>query len=457
MVYLFLSIITAIIVYGGNLTISLIFLHVLMIGAKKLKGHKDLIRLMRFLIGLDDTYSVARTQILTTEPLLDAKYDFSTLSRVESYKNSLVHTISASPSSSAFVSNNRPNTWSNNRNNQNKGTSRNNNLVCKHCHMTRHTINRCFELNGYPPRFKKRNYRGSNVPNNASSSFVKSDQSAGTPSPFTTDQINRIMALIRSKPDSDELRSEFPVNMWTKSIVTTVYLINKIPSAVLSRKNKFAARDVKFYETVFPFKNETVRKDLVFEENRVSSLNFFDELYDQEVNKSNEPYDDKRDSRKGDSYGILKTPDYADVSTNTSPTATSQTEEVVTQSLSRHDNNILDDLGSSCTSPKGVDATLYDDDDYESGGEGFVDFNQLFKSDHINNLETSVLRRSSKHHKMLAKFDNYVLDKMVKYDINSAVNYSNLSIDNFVFSNNLNKIMLVQHSIGSPLCFNDDK
>ncbi|GKC64401.1 putative RNA-directed DNA polymerase [Tanacetum coccineum] len=41
---------------------------------------------------------------------------------------------------------------------------------------------------------------------------------------------------------------------------------------------------------------------------------------------------------------------------------------------------------------------------------------------------------------MPAKFDIYVLDKKVKYDINSVVNYSNLSIDNFIFSNNLNKI-----------------
>ncbi|GKC40837.1 hypothetical protein Tco_1053221, partial [Tanacetum coccineum] len=109
--------------------------------AKKLKGHKDLMRLMQFLMGLDDTYSVVMSQILTTEPLPDVKYDFATLSRVESHKNSLVHTSSASPSSSAFVSNNRPNTWSNNRNNQNKG-------------------------------FKKKNYGGSNVSNNASSSSV---------------------------------------------------------------------------------------------------------------------------------------------------------------------------------------------------------------------------------------------------------------------------------------------
>nr|GEY43439.1 hypothetical protein [Tanacetum cinerariifolium] len=123
---------------------------------------------------------------------------------------------------------------------------------------------------------------------------------------------------------------------------------------------------------------------------------------------------------KGDSDGILKTPDYADVSTDTSPTTTSQSEEVVNQSPNRTNNSSSDDLGSSSTSPKGVDATLYDDE-YESEGENFVDVNQLFDSNHINNLESFVLRRSSRHHKMSPKFDNYVLDKKVRYDINYVV------------------------------------
>ncbi|GKA65257.1 putative RNA-directed DNA polymerase [Tanacetum coccineum] len=150
-------------------------------GATKLKEHKDLMRLMQFLMGFDDTYSVVRIQILTTEPLPDVKSAFATLSRVESHKKNLVHTSSARPSSSVFISDNRPNTWFNNRNNQNRGTGRNYNL--------------------------KMNSVGSNVSNNACNSFVKTDQSAGSPSPFTPDQINRIMALISSKSDSGELQS----------------------------------------------------------------------------------------------------------------------------------------------------------------------------------------------------------------------------------------------------------
>nr|GEX46577.1 probable LRR receptor-like serine/threonine-protein kinase At1g07650 isoform X1 [Tanacetum cinerariifolium] len=86
-------------------------------------------------------------------------------------------------------------------------SGRNNNLVCKHCHMTRHTIDRCYELNSYPPRFKKKNSGGPNVTNNASCSPVESDQSAGNTLTFTTNQINRLIALIGSKSNSGELKS----------------------------------------------------------------------------------------------------------------------------------------------------------------------------------------------------------------------------------------------------------
>ncbi|GKE32645.1 hypothetical protein Tco_1451967, partial [Tanacetum coccineum] len=99
-----------------------------------------------------------------------------------------------------------PTNWSNNRNTQSKGPGRNNNLVCKHCHMAGHTIDRCYELNGYPPGFKKKNYRDSNVSNNASSCPVKPDQSAGNTLPFTTDQINWLLALIGSKYDFGKLQ-----------------------------------------------------------------------------------------------------------------------------------------------------------------------------------------------------------------------------------------------------------
>nr|GEY40806.1 putative reverse transcriptase, RNA-dependent DNA polymerase, Gag-polypeptide of LTR copia-type [Tanacetum cinerariifolium] len=109
---------------------------------------------------------------------------------------------------------------------------------------------------------------------------------------------------------------------------------------------------------------------------------------------------DKRDNRPGHSDGISKSPDCVDVSTDTLPIVTSQTKE----------------------------------------GEDFVDFNQLLESNQYNNPEGSVLRRYTRQHKMPARFDNYELDKKIRYGTNVVVSYANLSIENYVFSNNLNKI-----------------
>ncbi|GJX86243.1 hypothetical protein Tco_0337017 [Tanacetum coccineum] len=99
------------------------------------------------------------------------------------------------------------------------------------------------------------------------------------------------------------------------------------------------------------------------EEMRAEMRNF----YDQAVNKSKEPYDDKRDNSNGDSDSISKSSDCDDVSTDTSPTTTSHLKDVVTESLSRYSNINPDSLGNSGVSPKDDDATLYDDEyNYES-------------------------------------------------------------------------------------------
>ena len=71
-------------------------------GAKDLKNHNDLIRLMQFLMGLDDAYMTLRSTILTTEPLPDVKTAFSLIVREESHKNS-VFTNSSKNQISSFV------------------------------------------------------------------------------------------------------------------------------------------------------------------------------------------------------------------------------------------------------------------------------------------------------------------------------------------------------------------
>ncbi|GJT45356.1 putative transcription factor interactor and regulator CCHC(Zn) family protein [Tanacetum coccineum] len=56
--------------------------------SSKFKEHAQLLRLMQFLMGLDDVFNSVRSIILTIKPILDVKYAFATLSRDESHRNS---------------------------------------------------------------------------------------------------------------------------------------------------------------------------------------------------------------------------------------------------------------------------------------------------------------------------------------------------------------------------------
>ncbi|GKD54729.1 hypothetical protein Tco_1288116, partial [Tanacetum coccineum] len=105
------------------------------VSAPKVKEHSQLLRLMQFLMGLDDVFSSVRTLILTIEPLPHVKSAFATLSRDDSHRRS-------------------------SSNNRRFGRGSN-------VDMNGHTIDRCFELVGYPPGFKKNN-GGQNSANNAS-------------------------------------------------------------------------------------------------------------------------------------------------------------------------------------------------------------------------------------------------------------------------------------------------
>lgn len=148
---------------------------------------------MQFLMGLDDVFSSDRRSILVIDPLPDVKYAFATLSRDESHRNSNVYNSSSKASSSAFIAKSN-NDWSANKNGQNKRFNRgpNPNLVCKHCNMIGHTIDRCFELVGYPPRFKK------NPKLNNSKASVNSKTNSNATHTLTNDEYKRLMNLLSS-------------------------------------------------------------------------------------------------------------------------------------------------------------------------------------------------------------------------------------------------------------------
>ncbi|GJT40901.1 putative RNA-directed DNA polymerase [Tanacetum coccineum] len=195
--------------------------------------HHQLMKLMQFfLMGLDDVYQPTRSSLLTQTELPDVKDAFVIVCREESHRGLGSTSGVLKPQVSSFVAKTNDNfkgqnrnnnnfknqnatnrNQSNNYNNNNSGTNRTqyNSLSCQNCGMKGHTIDRCFEIIGYPPGFKK-NSNG-NFGNNNNKVFPNNNNRGGSsnnveiqtqngPSPFTTDQISKLMSLIGEKENS---------------------------------------------------------------------------------------------------------------------------------------------------------------------------------------------------------------------------------------------------------------
>ncbi|GKB88744.1 putative reverse transcriptase domain-containing protein, partial [Tanacetum coccineum] len=136
------------------------------------KKHNQLMKLMQFLMGLDDTYMRIRSSILSKETLPDVRSAYAIISIEESHRigtgsvsgtSQRSHTsvfkvntsnrgnFQRSQTSTSFSrpsnNNNRPN------DNGNRRTARGSTLVCENCGFNGHTIDRCFKIIGYPPDF----------------------------------------------------------------------------------------------------------------------------------------------------------------------------------------------------------------------------------------------------------------------------------------------------------------
>ncbi|GJR28924.1 ribonuclease H-like domain-containing protein [Tanacetum coccineum] len=152
--------------------------------------------------SLDDVFGSVRSIILTSDPIPDVKFAFVTLSRDESYRNSNMTSKNCKSGLAAFTARNTSNA-SSSSNNKNRRFGRVSNLVCKHCNMTSHTIDRCFELVGYPPGFKK-NINNKNTSNNVSNGNGNFDHNKSASPTLTNDQYQRLMALLSGTCDTSK-------------------------------------------------------------------------------------------------------------------------------------------------------------------------------------------------------------------------------------------------------------
>ncbi|GKA41180.1 ribonuclease H-like domain-containing protein [Tanacetum coccineum] len=137
--------------------------------SKELGLHQQLMKLMQFLMGLDDCYQPVKSSLLTRDPLSKVKDAYHVVSREESHRgvpeSSGVIESKMNASSFAAKSFNNGNNNSNRRsyNNANNNTigdvpnnrGSNPNLNCKNYKKIGHTIERCYELFGFPTGFKR--------------------------------------------------------------------------------------------------------------------------------------------------------------------------------------------------------------------------------------------------------------------------------------------------------------
>ncbi|GKC52202.1 hypothetical protein Tco_1074947, partial [Tanacetum coccineum] len=168
-------------------------------------------KLMQFLMGLDDTYMQIRSSILSRETLPDVRNAYAIISSEEwNFQRSQTSTSFSRSSNN----NNRPN------DNRNRRTAGGSTLVCENCGFNGHTIDRCFKIIGYPPDFGKKKvgqqFKGKNVSNNA----VGSSSSSG----FSDEKLSTLISLIKENSVNGK---GVQANM-AGLILNKIHLFNKI-------------------------------------------------------------------------------------------------------------------------------------------------------------------------------------------------------------------------------------
>ncbi|KAJ0772240.1 putative RNA-directed DNA polymerase [Helianthus annuus] len=432
--------------------------------AKDYNDFSTLIKLMQFLMGLDDVYQPVRTNLLTREPFPSVKVAFSIVSREES------HRLSSNGSKGqnvSFVTKSGQSFDSRKKNTRGPNPS----LKCSHCNMLGHTVDRCYEIIGYPPGFRKR--PGGQVPrsnvsnnNNKNNTTVGSSNSVGTAMPFTSEQISKLLSLVGENSGGEQAKSNmggFEIQEGPGDWLPSSVLLGKSPyeivfgfkpslthlrnfgclcfSTVLNESDKFTyhvdkcvligysnvkkgyklwsldnkkvlfSRDVKFYEDVYPFKNKHVGNSEFVDKN-LNHITFFD-CYDTETPEVSQMPDDEEGNNG--SHGVSSDDQQPlGPSTSTITSTADQTQQVPTSYEGSSEPGLYGEA---------EDSGIPSDETNLSEGAGLS------------------LRKSTRTSFVSKRFEDYVLSGNVKYSIDKTVNYACLSKENFSFVSLLNKTL----------------
>nr|GFA19400.1 hypothetical protein [Tanacetum cinerariifolium] len=164
-------------------------------------------------MGPNDVFQPIRSSLLARETLSDVKDAFAIISREESHRGiaSSSSSFVTKPQVFSFVA--KSNFWNNNGNkkfdnNKRVRNSTNNrgpnpNLNCTNCGKVGHTVDRCFDIIGYPPGYNKNTGPKTNSPRTFNANFVSSSSEKCVSLSFTNEQMMKLMNLINEAPSGN--------------------------------------------------------------------------------------------------------------------------------------------------------------------------------------------------------------------------------------------------------------
>ena len=188
---------------------------------------------MKFLIGVNDSFSQVRTQVLLMDPLSSLNKLYALLVQEEVQRtmtngaNTRVESTVLAAKSQNFSSESTTNL-----NNKEKDRS-----LCTHCGKLGHTIDKCYKLHGFSPGFKFKNKPS--MAHQVSSGQISESLPFASPlhnhSTFTPDQYQQLLVLIGASNSSFAATSQ----------------AKKVPMANVASSSNIAMASIDFSHSVF--------------------------------------------------------------------------------------------------------------------------------------------------------------------------------------------------------------
>ncbi|GJV60640.1 hypothetical protein Tco_1466740 [Tanacetum coccineum] len=398
-------------------------------GSPKLKEHAQLLRLMQFLMRLDDVFNSVRSIILTTEPIHDVKYAFATLSRYEYHKNSYSSSKNVKARPSAFAARPINNNWNSNR------------IIL--IITTIESLAGCQIL-------KKGNVNQNNV-NNVRIDDNKSNNSKSIAHTFISDQYQRLMSLLSEADNASKSHASITgASQHITFCATFLYDIIDV-----THLNLTVALPNETVEQVKQYRNYKIRNNLIVKDVLVvpgykdlTQKNLKGTGSGKGAKLSREPIQISEHKSKSlgepvhlDVLGPYKIvlPEIKNTQFKTKVSVSDSDSVDVTSSTSSKKDTSKEKYVTETSVSEGIQSTSLNDDEYESEGEDIESFSQLFEW-LPEPAVGQTIRRTSRKPVLPSKYNDYVLNKNVKYGIDKVINYVNLSLDNYVFTTSLNKI-----------------